>query len=179
MPKPTQYKKGSFVYFSGDKNDDRVFVVQQGSVLLESIDPELNLEVHDKVAPGEFFGVKSALGNYPRDESAQAMQDSVIIVFSVSEFEQIATGNTRLIFKMLQVFSNQLRRVNKQLSSVLKQKETDPDDGLYNVGNFFLNQKEYSKALYIFDKYCTQYPQGKNINNSKKFLTQLTSKGIK
>ncbi|MDR2841843.1 MAG: Crp/Fnr family transcriptional regulator [Spirochaetaceae bacterium] len=167
-----QYKKNSLVYFTGDRSD-KIFILQQGNVNLGTIDPETEMEVNDTVKPGEFFGVKSALGNFPRDETATVVQDSVIIVFTVPEFEALAMGNTRLIFKMLQVFSNQLRRVNKQLSSVLKQKESDPDDGLYNVGVYFNKERQFKKAHYVFTKYLEQYPEGKNIANAKKSLALL------
>lgn len=177
MPRTVQYKKGSLIYFNGDKSD-RIFVLQQGLVDLATIDPEINMEVHDTVSQGEFFGVKSALSGYSRDETATALQDSNIIVFSVPEFETLAMGNTRLIFKMLKVFSNQLRRVNKQLSSVLKQKEADPDDGLYNVGAYFYKQRQDEKAFYVFSKYKEQYPHGKNIDNAIKALSILKQRGV-
>ena len=41
------------------------------------------------------------------------------MVFSVPEFEQLATKNTRIITKMLKVFSNQLRRIHKQVQTLL------------------------------------------------------------
>ncbi|GMO41256.1 MAG: hypothetical protein Ta2F_17180 [Termitinemataceae bacterium] len=179
MPKPVQYKKNSLVYFNGDKNDNKIFVLQQGKILLESLDPETNIEVLDTVAPGEFFGVKSSLGNFPRDETATVAEDSIVIVFSVPEFEALATSNTRLIFKMLQVFSNQLRRVNKQLASVLKQKEVNADDGLFNSGEFFYKQNKQDKAAYIFKKYIEQHPNGKNIDAVNRYLKLLQKLGVK
>ncbi|GMO36334.1 MAG: hypothetical protein Ta2F_12250 [Termitinemataceae bacterium] len=178
MPKPVDYKKGALVYFTGDKSDNRIFVLQKGKIILETIDPESNLEVRDVVQPGEFFGVKSAISNLLRDETANVVEDSVVILFTVTEFESFAAGNPRLIFKMLQVFSNQLRRVNKQLSSVLKQKDTDSDQGLYNVGEFFFKKKDFKKAFYVFNKYQEQHPLGKNSGNVEKYLTMLKQKGF-
>ncbi|GHT48444.1 hypothetical protein FACS1894102_1490 [Spirochaetia bacterium] len=178
MPRPVQYKKNSLVYFTGDKNDNKIFVLQQGKIILESLDPETNVQVLDTVAAGEFFGVKSALGNFNRDESASVVDDSVVIVFTVQEFEALAASNTRLIFKMLQVFSNQLRRVNKQLNSVLKQKEANADDGLFNSGVYFFKKGDLTKAKYIFLRYNEQHPAGKNIIAVKNYLAKIQQRGV-
>ncbi|MDI9386809.1 MAG: cyclic nucleotide-binding domain-containing protein, partial [Spirochaetota bacterium] len=56
MPKAMNYTKGSIIYFSGDK-DDRIFILQKGSVILTSIDIETNVPVTEYIRQGEFFGV--------------------------------------------------------------------------------------------------------------------------
>ena len=61
MPKPLQYRAGSLIYFQGDPAD-KVFILQAGRVNLVYQDIETGQDVHDLVQPGEFFGVKSALG---------------------------------------------------------------------------------------------------------------------
>ena len=60
MPKAMQYTKGSIIYFEGD-HDERIFIMQQGAVLLTSTDIESGQPVAEQVKSGEFFGVKSAL----------------------------------------------------------------------------------------------------------------------
>ena len=96
MPKPLQYKSGSLIYFQGDPAD-KVFILQGGMMNLVYQDMETGHDVHDLVQPGEFFGVKSALGRYPREENAMAMQDAVIMAFTVPEFEALSQANTRII----------------------------------------------------------------------------------
>jgi CRP-like cAMP-binding protein len=161
MPKPFQYRSGSVIYFQGDAAD-KVFILQKGAVNLAYQDIETKQDVHDMVQPGEFFGVKSALGRYPREENAQAIADTVIMAFTVPEFEALATANTRIIMKMLKVFSNQLRRIHKQVSSVMEKEEVNPDAGLYNVGEYYLKNKRFTQAKYVFSRYLTYYPSGKN-----------------
>ena len=65
MPKAMQYSNGSVIYFAGDK-DDRIFILQKGRIVLSSIDIETNATVTECIREGEFFGVKSALGHFPR-----------------------------------------------------------------------------------------------------------------
>ncbi|MDR1655428.1 MAG: cyclic nucleotide-binding domain-containing protein, partial [Treponema sp.] len=169
MPKPLQYRSGSVIYMRGDPAD-KVFILQSGKVNLIYQDIETGADLHDLVQPGEFFGVKSALGRYPREEDAAAIQDTVIMAFTVQEFEALAMANTRIIMKMLKVFSNQLRRIHKQVSSLMEKEELNPDVGLFNVGEYYLKGKRFSQARYVFSRYLTYYPSGKNAAQAAKYL---------
>jgi TolA-binding protein len=162
MPKPLQYRAGSLIYFQGDPAD-KVFILQKGKVNLVYQDIETGQDVHDLVQQGEFFGVKSALGRYPREENAVALQDALIMAFSVSEFEALAMANTRIIMKMLTVFSNQLRRIHKQVSSLMdKEEQQNPEAGLFSVGEYYLKNKRFAQARNVFSRYLTYYPTGRN-----------------
>jgi CRP-like cAMP-binding protein len=151
MPKIVDYKAGSIVYFQGDRSD-KIYILHGGQVDLKSMNLESGQTIHDQVSAGEFFGVKSALGSYPREETATSIKDSKIMVFTIQEFEALCMSNTRITMQMLKVFSKQLRLINKQLQAVTIQKEINTDDGLYGVGEFFLKQAKYGKAYYVLDK---------------------------
>jgi len=151
------YNSGSLIYAKGD-NADKVFILQNGKVSLVYNDIETGEDVRDQVQPGEFFGVKSALGRYPREENAIAVADSAIMVFTIPEFETMAMSNTRIILKMLKVFSNQLRRIHTKVSSLLETEPVKPDEGLYMLGEKYLKQKRYSHAKYVFSNYLSYYP---------------------
>jgi CRP-like cAMP-binding protein len=106
MPKSHQYFTGSLAYARGDEAN-RIYVLRGGKISLVSIDIETGEEIRDPVAPGEFFGVKSALGHFPREENAVAVADSTAMVFTVPEFEAFAIANPSIVLKMLKIFSNQ------------------------------------------------------------------------
>ena len=171
MPKPLQYKAGSLIYFQGDPAD-KVCILQSGIINLTYQDIETGQDVHDTVQPGEFFGVKSALGRYPREENAMAMQDAVIVAFTVPEFEALASANTRIIMKMLKVFSNQLRKIHKQVSSLMEKEEQNPESGLFSVGEYYMKSKNYAQARYVFGRYLTYYPSGRNAVQATNNLQQ-------
>lgn len=161
-PKSMQYKANSIIFFKGDLSD-RVFLLNAGKVTLNSTDIETGVEIHDLIKTGEFFGVKSALGRYQREETAQVLTDSTVIAFTVPEFEQLALQNTRIIMKMLKVFSNQLRRVHGQVQNLIGTEEQfKPETGLYNIGEYYLKNRRYSQALYAFKRYLTYYPSGRH-----------------
>ncbi|MDR0400989.1 MAG: cyclic nucleotide-binding domain-containing protein [Treponema sp.] len=161
MPKSFQFRAGAVIYFKGDPAD-RVFILQNGMVNLIYQDMESGKDIHDMVQQGEFFGVKSALGHYGREENAVALKDSTIMAFSVPEFEAFAMANIRIVMKMLTVFSTQLRRVHRQLAMLLKTEEQNPEAGLFSVGEYYLKQKHFGHAKYVFSRYLTYYPGGKN-----------------
>ncbi|MDR0690176.1 MAG: cyclic nucleotide-binding domain-containing protein [Spirochaetaceae bacterium] len=170
MPKTLQFRAGSVIYFQGDAAD-KIFILQTGQVNLVYQDIETGQDDHDFVQPGEFFGVKSTLGRYPREENAIALQDTTVMAFTVPEFESLAMSNTRIVMQMLKTFSNQLRRIHHQVSSLMeKQEPQDPELGLFNVGEYFLANKKYSQAKYVFNRYLTYYPSGKNADQAKKKL---------
>jgi CRP-like cAMP-binding protein len=159
-PKAINYKTNSIVYFKGDASD-RIYILNAGKVSLNYLDIETGQEIHELVKTGEFFGVKSALGRYPREETAVVLQDASVISFNVPEFEQLASQNTRVIIKMLKVFSNQLRRIHKRVQTLLDSGEqVRPETGLYKIGEYYQKTKQYTQALYAYKRCLVYYPSG-------------------
>ncbi len=159
-PKAINYKSGSIIYFKGDVGD-KVYILNSGKVSLNYLDIETGQEIHELIKTGEFFGVKSALGRYPREETALVLQDSTVIGFAVPEFEALAAQNTRVIIKMLKVFSNQLRRIHKRVQTLLNVEELGkPETGLYKIGEYYLGNRQYTQALYAYKRYLVYYPSG-------------------
>lgn len=162
MPKAVHYSANSIVYFKDDRNEN-IYILNTGAVNLKYDDVETGQEINEIIKTGEFFGVKSALGKYPREETATVIKDSAMLVFSVPEFEAIAVKNTRIIMKMLKVFSTQLRRLQLQVRNLLAKGEqsSNPEIALFKIGEYYLNVRKYSEALYVFRRYLTYYPSGK------------------
>jgi len=161
VPKATQYKTNSVIYFQGDLGD-KIFILKAGKVLSKSNDIETKEEVNELVAPGEFFGVKSALGRYPRDETVVVLADSEVLVFTVPEFEQLVLSNTRIIMKMLKVFSNQLRRMHGKVQNLIgKGSSKDPEAGLFSIGEYYFTNRQYKAAVHALTRYLTLYPAGR------------------
>ncbi len=179
MPKVATFRASSVIYFQGDSSD-RIFILQSGQVSLNYTDVETGKEIHDLIQTGEFFGVKSSLGKYAREENALVLRDAQVLVLTVPEFEQLAMANTRVILKMLKVFSNQLRRIHKQVENLLeKQEAASPDMGLFATGEYYLRNRMYSQAKYVFGRYLTYYPAGKFADRAGKLLEVAESAFMK
>jgi TolA-binding protein len=169
VPKAVQYRANSIIYFKGDQSE-RIYLLNAGKISLSYIDIESGQEMRDLIKTGEFFGVKSALGRYIREETAIVLQDSTVMVFSVPEFELLASKNTRIITKMLKVFSNQLRRIHKQVQTLLvSDEQVNPETGLYKIGEYYMKNKRFGQALHAYKRYLVYYPSGA-------FATDVTSK---
>lgn len=159
MPKAMSYTKGSIIYFSGDK-DERIFILQKGFIILTSTEAESGKTVTEYVKEGEFFGVKSALGKFPRDETATVAVDSNVIAMSVPEFEQLFSSNKQVIMKMLKVFSKQLRSVHKKIESILGNGATvNLETGMSSVAQSFYNDEQYRSCCDVCLKFLSLYPQ--------------------
>ena len=115
---PRKYKSGSIIYFEQDKSE-YIYILKSGRVILTSVKLDTGEEVKEEVRQGEFFGVKSSLGKYPREETAQVIGDTEVLIMNPSDFERLILRNVNVVMKMLRVFSNQLRRIHKTVRSVL------------------------------------------------------------
>jgi TolA-binding protein len=180
MPKTLRYRDGAVIYFQGENSAEKIYLLQKGKVTLSYQDIETGEDLIDLVQPGEFFGVKAALGRYPEEENAIVAQETTIMVFSIPEFEQLAGSNMRIIMKMLKVFSKELRRVHRQTSNIMEKEGYDPEDpeqGLFNVGQYYLKNKRIPQAQYIFGRYLTYYPSGKNATLAARNLQLLRGNG--
>lgn len=167
MPKAMQYTKGSIIYFEGDK-DERIFIMQSGAVLLTSTDIESGAPVAEQVKSGEFFGVKSALGHFKREETATAVMPTVAVALTVQEFEILFSNNKALIMKMLRVFSNQLRQIHKKIESILHSEPEDQLTGMLRVGQCFYDEEQFRSACDVFGKYIKRFPNSPKIAEAKK-----------
>ena len=186
MPKKIAFAKGSIIYFEEDK-DDRIFILQKGLVVLSSTDVETGAPVTEYAREGEFFGVKSAFGRFPREETATVVADSLVIAMSVAEFEQLFSSNKQIIMKMLRVFSNQLRAVHKKSEQILGSGEgVNPQAGMASVAQCFYDEEQYRSCCDICLKFLKFYPNSDDKDtiarlyaDSKKRLDMLQAKAAR
>lgn len=170
MPKLVSFSKGSIIYFEDDK-DDKIYILQSGTIILTSIDPETKATVTNQVKPGEFFGVKSALGRFPREETATVLLDSQVIALSVAEFETNFSGNKQIIMKMLRVFSAQLRQIHKKIERILNSVPESPQTGMLAVAKSFYEDEEFVSCYDVCAKYLKRFPQSPYIEQVKKLFS--------
>jgi CRP-like cAMP-binding protein/TolA-binding protein len=153
-----QYKAGSIVYFEGDKSE-YIFILKAGRVMLNYLRPETGEEIKEEIKAGEFFGVKSALGKYPREETAQTLTDTVVLQLRLDDFERIVLSNVQVVKKMLRVFSNQLRRIGRAVREVLGETSVqNPAAELFKIAEYYFRNARADQALYAYKKYLEYYP---------------------
>lgn len=176
MPKAMQYTKGSIIYFSGDR-DERIFILQQGLIVLTSTDIETGVPQTEHIKRGEFFGVKSALGHFPREETATVVADSVAIALNVAEFEKMFSENKAIIMKMLRVFSNQLRAIHRKTESILNSNaDVDQPTGMLSVAQSFLEDEQYKACCDVCMKLLSRFPNAANKEEAARLYTNTKRK---
>lgn len=170
-PKAVNFKAGNVIYMKGYRNS-YVYILKSGVVSLNYQDIQTGQEDQDQIRTGELFGVKSALGSYPTDEQALALVDSTVLAFTVEEFEQVASSNTRIIMKMLKVYSNQLRRIHRQVQNLLSSGESkNPEEGLFRIGLYYHNNQKFRQSTASFKRYLIHYPSGSYAGEAKEKIT--------
>ncbi|MBN1499433.1 MAG: cyclic nucleotide-binding domain-containing protein [Spirochaetes bacterium] len=173
------YKSGSVVYFDGDRSE-YIYILKSGRIILSYLKPESGEELKEEIKPGEFFGVKSALGKYPREETAQTFGDTSVLVLTVMDFEKLVLGNVQVVKKMLRVFSNQLRRIGRAEREVLGETNTvNPQTELFKIGEYYYKAGKYDQALYAYKKYMEYYPDSTHAATSMQRIKDLQTGNIK
>ncbi len=167
------YKAGSIIYFVGDIGDN-IYVLKSGAVSLIYHSIDTGEEVRDTIKNGEFFGVKSALAKRPREETALVIKPSQVLVLTTAEFELLVTKSVSVIQNFLRVFSNQLRRVGKQVHSFLDDSDTgDNQAELFKIGEYYLKNHKYQQAQYVYQAYLKYYSKGNFAGQAQERLTAI------
>lgn len=169
------YKSGSIIYFEGDKSE-YIYILKGGRIILTSIKLDSNEEVKEDVRPGEFFGVKSAVGRYPREETAQSIGDTIVLALPIPEFERLIIKNVNVVRKMLRVFSNQLRKVHKVVRSVMGEEDSiNAEAELFKIGEYYFKEGVFNHAQYAFKKYLDYYPDKPDSETAKQRLQAIAT----
>jgi len=170
-----RYKHGSIVYFENDKSE-YIYILKGGRVILTSQKVDTGEEVKEEIKPGEFFGVKSALGKYPREETAQTIGETVLLVLTLADFERLVLQNVNVVRKMLRIFSNQLRRIGKSQREVLGESEAiNPAEELFKIGEYYYKVGRVEQAQYAYKRYMEYYPDGKYSGASMQRIRAIES----
>lgn len=173
------YKAGSIIYFDGDRSD-HIYILKSGKVVLTSIKLDTGEEMKENVRLGEFFGVKSVLGKYPREETAQTISETTVLVLRAADFEKLILANVSIVRKMLRVFSNQLRRIHKMLRNVLGQADAvNPAIELFNIGEYYYRNGVYNQALHAYKKYMEHYADSGNAAKAMQRINEIETGNYK
>ncbi len=176
--KTVKYKANSIIYFKGDMAD-RVYILKKGSIVTKAQDLKTNEDLLTMIKVGEFIGVKNVISKQPYSETVSTLTDSELVVFYKDDFESFILSNSRIMMQTLVVFSNQLRKIHKdikELDDLKDHSHSSPstDNDLFELGKFFMKQNKTDYSNHCFKKYNEIYPNGKYANESKSYLDSGT-----
>ncbi len=178
MPTERKFTEGSIIYFDHERGDS-IFILKSGRVDLSFIQPESGEKIVKTLSQGEFFGLKSAIINHTRDEIAESVTDSLTIEFKIPDFEAYVSKNVELMKRLLRVLSNQLRNLGIKVNNYLGNNVLYPPNiGLFKIGEYYINTKQYKQAVQVYQHYIEQYPQT-NIVTEAKYRIELCEEAVK
>jgi tetratricopeptide (TPR) repeat protein len=178
MAAERKFAQGSIIYFDHEKSDS-IFILKAGRVDLSYIQPETGEKITKEISQGEFFGLKSAIINHTRDEVAEAVTDAVTIEFKIPDFESYVSKNVELMKRLLRVLSNQLRNLGIKVNNYLGNNVLNPPNiGIFKIGEYYLNNKQYKQAMQVYQRYIEQYPET-NIVQEAKYRISISEEAIK
>lgn len=179
MPISRNYKAGAIIFFEGDQKSDEIYVMKSGLVTLTYRDMDSLSHVSEKLKVGDFFGVKSALSRHTKQETARAVENSVLLVLNNKEFENLVLKKINVVLKMLKIYSNQLRKIEKKASELLSSsgfEKPDPEKSLFEMAQYYSNVQKWSEAIYVGQKYIKNYPNGEHRSSAEELIVQSKQK---
>ncbi len=178
MPAERRYKTGSVVYFEHEMGTD-IYVLKSGRMDLSYEESQTGEKITKTLNEGEFFGLKSAIINHSRDEMVQAITDCIVIVFTIPEFETFVSKNVELMKRLLRVLSNQIRNLGIKVNNYLGNNVLYPPNiGLFKIGEYYLNNKQYKPSIQVYERYIENYPDT-NLVDEAKFRIEIVKEAQK
>ena len=110
--------KGTVIFRQGDPGDS-MFLVRHGRVriLLESGGHQADVAVLES---GAFFGELSLLSETPRSATAEALEDTTLLVIRHDVFAMMMQDDIDIVFRMLHTMGERLGRTDRQFREILE-----------------------------------------------------------
>lgn len=110
--------RGAVVFRQGDRGDS-MFLIRRGRVriLLESGGHAADVAV---LETGAFFGELSLLSETPRSATAEALEDTTLLVIRHDVFAMMMQDDIDIVFRMLHTMGERLGRTDQQFRDILE-----------------------------------------------------------
>jgi CRP-like cAMP-binding protein len=168
------FKKGSYVVVESKENADHFYIIQKGKV---KISKEVDVAKENSIlGPGDFFGIVSAMSSHSHIETAQAMEDSILVVVHRTQYGELIQKSPQVGIKIILQFSKRLRYLDETLSQrTLKDAVKVGESNFFTTGEYYASQGQQKQAFYAFTRYVEYNPTGKKIAAAKERLTKLSA----
>jgi CRP-like cAMP-binding protein len=113
------FPEGAVIFRQGD-GGDCMFVVATGRVRL-TLGAGSQVKEVATVGPGEFFGELALLHGAVRTATAEAVEDTTVLPIDRDAFKMMAQDDLDIVFHMMDVEGDRLRRTNEPLEALIRQ----------------------------------------------------------
>ncbi|MGX6979453.1 Crp/Fnr family transcriptional regulator [Vagococcus elongatus] len=112
-----KYKKGEFVYTSGDLGT-ALYVVFSGKIKISRLNINGKEQVIRIVAHGDFLGELTLFSATELKENAEVVEDAVMCVISANDFQRMINNYPSITLKILDVMSRRLESAEKTIETI-------------------------------------------------------------
>jgi CRP-like cAMP-binding protein len=105
-------QKGDAVY-SEDKGGSSLFIIVRGMVRITKVVTFDEKQTLVRLRPGEFFGEMSFIDGHQHSATAEAVEETELVVLNRANFDRLAESNPDLAYKVMM-------RIALQLSMLLR-----------------------------------------------------------
>src|SRR5574341_1182945 len=110
--------RGSFAHVPGDASE-QVYLVRSGRMKIFRSTPEGKEWIQGLIEPGEIFGELALAGEETRQNSAEALEDTVLFVLRREHFLALAGRKPALALRLLRVMGERRRIMESRVEGVL------------------------------------------------------------
>lgn len=110
--------KNQVIYFTDDPSD-KVYFLKQGKIKLSRYADDGREIILALLGPGEIFGEIAISGQQRRDETAEAMEESIVCMLSVPEMEKMLEQNPQFNLRITKLIGLRLQKVEGRLASLI------------------------------------------------------------
>jgi CRP-like cAMP-binding protein len=166
------YKKGSYIVVEGKENADHFYIIQQGKI---KISKEVEVAKENSIlGPGDFFGIVSAMSSHSHIETAQAIEDVILVVVHRTQYGGLIQKNPQVAKKIILQFSKRLRFLDETLSErTLKSVVKANEPNFFNMGEYYARHGQHKQAFYAYTRYLEYHPEGEKAAAAKERLAKL------
>lgn len=175
--KIVNFSPGSYITLEGErKPSTQFFIIKDGKVNLKRTFPVANEKSSEVIGPGDFFGVISAMSQYPQIESAIAITNVTLIAVGQNRFGELIQKNAALAMKIIRFFSKKLREFDQGQSNKTIGSKVSGDEDLsllFSMAENYFTQGNMDSAIYLYQSYLKYVPKGEFTNKAKDKLKML------
>lgn len=114
----TELARGDVLFHEGDPGD-RLYVIVEGKVKLGRTSGDGRENLLAILGPGEMFGELSLFDPGPRNATATAVSDAVLIGLGADDLVTWLTGRPEVSRQLLRSLARRLRRTNENLADLV------------------------------------------------------------
>ena len=168
------YKAGSYVIVEGKREANHFYIIRQGKLKTQKNTTVVGEDASQVLGPGDFFGVVSAMSGHSRIESVVGLSDVSLIQVNNDQFGLLIQKNSPVAMKIIRQFSMKLRAFDTTITRISFRNVVEEDPShLFDLGEFWFNQKRYGHAAYAYQRYLQWLPQGDKVSHAKMRLQSM------